>query len=134
MDFPQIDGIAVLAAAAVSIALGFAWYSKILFRDLWLASIGRANEDPKPTSVHFVVLILSVGLMAIGVAVLYAWLKGDGWLDGIKAGVFLYAVTVLPLKFTDLSLERRPWAHFWITAGFHLISFGAMGLVMGLIG
>lgn len=133
MDFPYVDGLAVLAAAAASVVLGFVWFSKPLFMGMWLRSIGKSEEETKPTVTHIVVLLLATVLMAAGVGALYAWLGRGGPVQGMLAGVFLYIVTILPLKFADTFFESRPWTHFWLTAGFQLISFAAMGFVIGLM-
>lgn len=131
MELPQIDVIAALVATAASVVLGFAWFSPMLFQRIWLAGIPR--EEFSPNLFNAVVLLITTFGMALGVGVVYAWVEASGWDAGIEAGVFLYALTILPLKLADTFLERRPMSHFWVTAGFQLLSFALMGLITGLM-
>ena len=45
MEFPEVNYLAVLAAAASAFVLGGLWYSPALFAKKWMAYTGHADCD-----------------------------------------------------------------------------------------
>ena len=95
----RINWLAILIALIAQQILGFTWYSRLLFAEVWMAGIGKRPEDLIPTPGPFIIATIAAILLPIGIAwILHrANLRGikNGALVGLGTGVFLVAPAVL---------------------------------------
>lgn len=129
---PEVNYIAVAAAAVSAFLLGGLWYSPLLFAKPWMAYTGNeCAEGEKPK-----------GNMAVifgGAFVLYL----------IAAFVLAMFLGPMPIKFTTLAglavglcwiatsfgvndlFERRPLGLWLINAGYVVLQYTIMGAIIG---
>jgi hypothetical protein len=134
---PDVNLLAVLAAAAVTFFIGGAWYSPLLFVKPWalangyteerLAAMKETSAPVKAMAISFVVWLV----MAYCFAVLLSWTGLPGWLGGVKLGLLLWvgfaaAVTLVGNLFSD-----RKFLAFVIDAGYELVYLMVMGVILG---
>lgn len=124
---------AVLAAAVANFVIGGLWYSPALFYEPWMRANGFTEEDVKKGSpamifgVSFVFcLIMAANLAAFlaGPQTTLAWAVTAGILAGLGWAALGLGVIAL--------FERRPWSYILINGGYLTVSFGVMGLILGL--
>ena len=122
---------AVLTATVASFVLGGIWFSPILFAKPWMQVTGLSEEELAKGNMakifggsFFLTLIMAFNLAAfLGKESDWAWgltaglLAGVGWVGTALGVIYLF--------------ERRPLKHFLINAGFHAVSFGVIGLILG---
>ena len=130
----DINWLAVLVAAVVTFVLGGLWYGP-LFGKLWKTAEGRAETQPgqqkHPAFVYggsFVLMLIAAAALAITVgpdptvtrAVGAGLIIGIGWVATSFGVNYLFA--------------GRRLALFAVDAGYNVVLFAAMGLVLALIG
>jgi hypothetical protein len=128
--------IGIVLAAVAGFILGGLWYSPALFGHVWAKESGTPethNPDPKAQIRFFVTLfvLLAVAALILG----YIVMRWDGpvpWLDGLKVGALggLLAGTVVGM---DALFERKGPTLFFINAGYYLLSFCVMGVIVALL-
>jgi len=127
----KIHPLAVLLAALATFLIGGLWYSPVLFAKAWMRHTGLTEQDLARGSkaavfggaflnalVASLVLALFLGPKtgaAFGATA--GFMVGFGWVGTSLATTFLF--------------ERRPRALIAIDAGYHVISFTLMGLILG---
>lgn len=119
---------AVLAAVAVNVLVGFAWYSKGLFGTRWMQLIGKTEADLQTNQgAAMGPMPVLAALGAFILANVIAWAGAQSVLDGILVACWvwlgLYAAPVL----MQTLFERRPMALFWIEAGYTLVTLAIAG-------
>ena len=128
--------LGILSAAVAGFILGGLWYSPALFGHVWARESGTPethNPDPKAQIRFFVILLV---LLAAAAATLsYIMMRWDGpvhWLDGLKVGALggLLAGTVVGM---DALFERKGPKLFLINAGYYLLGFCVMGVIVALL-
>jgi len=120
---------AVLLAAVTSFLLGGLWYSKKVFGGIW----NRANGGPPGTGHPAKVFGVSF-VFALLAALAFARLLGpDPTLArAVQAGLlagFGVAATSFGINY---QFAQRPFAMWWVDAGYHTVQFVIFGLVLGL--
>jgi hypothetical protein len=136
MEFPAVNYLAVLAAAASAFVLGGLWYSPILFAKKWMAYTGHADCDGEQTNKGNTGLIFGGAfLLSVAAAYLFALIvMFDDWKSGAIAG----AITGLGFAATSFGIsylfEQRPLGLWLINAGYHVLQFTLYGIVFGLMG
>ena len=123
---------AVLAATVSSFVLGGMWFSPIMFAKTWMRVTGLSEETLAKGNMgkilggsFFLTLIMAVNLaMFLG--------KEADWIWGLTAGLLVGIGWVGTALGVIYLFERRTFKHFLINAGFQAISFGVMGLILGL--
>ena len=124
---------AVLAAALVNFAIGGLWYSPLAFSRAWVAAAGLDEERLRqaPMGRVFVLAFAAALVMALNLAAFIGAGKGVGFavFAGLAAGLGWVAMA---LGVTYL-FERRPLRLWLINAGYLVVAFTAMGLVIGLM-
>ncbi|WP_404344137.1 DUF1761 domain-containing protein [Pseudoalteromonas mariniglutinosa] len=132
MDFSQVDFVAVVFAALSSFMLGAIWYSPILFKRVWMESCGLTELDLQQINPSWVfggsfvlsfiiAFILSLFIdpqATVGVTVGTSFTVGVGWVSCAIGIGYIF--------------EQRPFKLFLINAGYHVLQFTLMGLVLGL--
>jgi hypothetical protein len=136
MDFSAINWLAVIAASLVGFAIGFVWYGP-LFGKAWMASLGITPDKAaqgnmaKIFGLSFVMQLVMAFCLAMffygdptaadaitaGTGTFYGFLTGFGWVAT--------AMTVNALY------EQKPWNYMAINAGFWILVFTLMGLILG---
>ena len=132
MENVSINFIAVVAAAFSMFLIGGLWYSPILFGKIWAKENNFSDEFVKggnKAKIFGGSLFLSI-LMAFNLA---GFVSGyDHWtwgpLGGFLAGFGWVALSIGILYF----FERRSFRLFLINAGYFILSFLVMGLILGL--
>ena len=76
---------AVLVAVVAQQALGFFWYSRALFAEVWMAGIDKRPEDLAPTPGPFALAFLAAVVLATGTA----WVLQHTGRTGVKQGMFV---------------------------------------------
>ncbi len=132
MDPAKLNYLAIGAAAISTFLVGGLWYSPVLFGKAWQKETGLSDETLKqrnPAAVFgpaFVLaLLMAFNLAAFigpdatpGFAVAAAFAAGFGW---VALGM---GVTYL--------FEARSLRLWLIDAGYHVVSFTLMGVILGL--
>jgi hypothetical protein len=129
---PQVNWLAVIAAALSMFVIGGLWYSPVLFARRWQKAAGLSDEQLKGGSMPLIfglAFVLSLlmaanlafflsGVTDIGAAVGYSVAAGLGWAA--------FGLSVVAL------FERRPPSYHLINGGYLTVAFVVMGIILAL--
>lgn len=132
MDLSSVNYLAVLAAAVSSFLIGGVWYSPVLFARAWMREAGIPEERLRENiagvfgGAFVLAVIIALNLACfLGPRAGVAWgagagaLAGVGWAAASLATVFLF--------------ERRSRMLIVIDGGYLVVSYTAMGAIIGLL-
>jgi hypothetical protein len=128
--------LGIVLAALAMFALGSVWFSPVLFVKAWLRETGQ-DPNQKPDGKQMVRTFgLTLVLLLISAAVLDCfisnWSAGEGLLHGLWVGVMggIIAATTTGINYL---FERKSWTLFFINAGYDLVGFCIMGMILSLL-
>lgn len=130
--YPQIDLITILIAAVAQFALGWLWYMPgSPTGRIWMAGVGM-TQPPAPSpkmGLWFVHAVVAAWL----VAMVYAWAKGAGPVDGISVGLMVGLPGAVGAIVEGMTMSPRSGAFLAVQAGYALVGGALMGAVIGLL-
>jgi hypothetical protein len=137
MEFPAVNYLAVLAAAASAFVLGGLWYSPILFAKKWMAYTGNECAEGEQPKGNMGVIFGGAFLLSVIAAYVFALVIPASDL-GLKYGAIAGAMTGFAFAATSFGIsylfEQRPFGLWLINGGYHTLQFTLYGLVLGLMG
>ena len=129
MEF-TLNPIAVLVAAASTFVLGGLWYS-LLFAKPWQRAAGVTDEQL--TSGAPRIFLGSALVSLVMAASLAAFIGGAGLAFGLFAG-FAAGLTFVAAAFgINYLFERRSLKLWAINAGYNVVAFTVMGVIIGAL-
>jgi hypothetical protein len=129
MTLPHINWLAVVAAALVPFAVGSLWYGP-LFAKPWMALTGIKPGTPGQNSMAFT-FATAAALNLIIATSLAMFIGGGDWSFGLLAG-FMAGFTFVAMAYgVTYVFESRPFKLWLINAGYNVVVFTIMGVVLG---
>lgn len=132
MENVSINFFAVFAAALSMFVIGGLWYSPVLFGKVWLkelkedeAFLRKGNQGLIFGSAFLLALIMAFNLAGF-VSGYESWTWG--LVGGILAGLGWVAMSIGMIYL----FERRSFRLFLVNAGYIVISFMVMGIILGI--
>lgn len=137
----EVDYLAVLVAAIVSMAIGFAWYSPALFGKPWMKLMGYTEESIKKAqkgmgpmyALSFVLALVTAYVLFHVMAMSEAFFGEPPVTTGLMTAFWSWVGFVAPVQATDVIFGGKKWKLFWINTGYQLSALLAMGLTLGLM-
>lgn len=126
----NIYWLAVLLATLASFVVGGLWYS-VLFAKVWQREAGVTDEQLKHGTVR--VFVGSFLLAAVMAVVLAAFIGNGGAGFGALAGLATGAAWVAAALGVNYLFERRSLMLFAINASYNVVTFTAMGTIIGAL-
>lgn len=135
---PDVNYLAVAAAALSAFLLGGLWYSPVLFAKKWSAYTGHGDcegEDGKPKG-NSGLIFGGAFLLSLVAAYVFAMFLGramgaqDGALAGFAAGLG-WVATSFGISYL---FEQRPLGLWLINGGYHTLQFTLYGAIIGAMG
>jgi hypothetical protein len=129
---PEVNVLAVIAAAVATFILGGLWYSPALFGKAWQREAGVSDEQLRTSNKG---LIFGVAfLLSLIAAYVFALFLGPrppvslGLGAGFSAGLCWVAASFG----ISYLFERRSFKLFLINGGYHTLQFTIIGLLLAL--
>lgn len=133
MDLSSINWIAVIVATIAGMALGFAWFSPILFLKPWMKEL-KLNEKEMGNNSLGKAIGLSALLTLIAAVSLAMFIGPEGDLSmGTFAGFMAGATFVATFNGIHYLYESKSLKLFLITAGYSTAALTLMGAIIGLL-
>lgn len=130
MDFSVINWLAVVLAGVAAMAIGGLWYGLLLARS-WQRAAGVTDEQLKRGApLAYGVSLLLALVMAI---VLAPFIAGSGVVFGLFAGLAVGLGWVAASLGMITLFERRPFSYWVVNAGYAIVSYTAMGAIIGAL-
>jgi Protein of unknown function (DUF1761) len=127
----SVNVFAVLVAALAGFVIGGSWYGP-LFGKPWMAASGMTREKGAEgnMALTFGLAFVFNAIIAVGISMLLDGHRGllFGLHEGLAAGFFFVATSLGVIYL----FERRPLKHYVINAGYQLVNFAAIGMIVGL--
>ncbi|MFD2443916.1 DUF1761 domain-containing protein [Bacillus sp. CGMCC 1.16607] len=132
-DFAEINYLAVLLATIATMIIGFLWYSPVLFGDVWMKEIGLKPENMSGGGQMTYVL---TALTALGgaflLAILLTLMDERTILSGVTMALLIALSISLKIGMNYL-FESRSKRLYFITIGYHLVSYIVAGIILGIM-
>jgi len=134
-SFAGINWLAVIVSGAAAMMIGFLWYGP-LFGKAWKKANKFTEKDMKNMKIT-PKIAMSLGtinafVMAIFLALILSALNSNSLVNGIIAGVVLWAAIAATTRFNSIIFEQRPLSLFIINAGYDLVTILAMGIILSV--
>ena len=136
-SFAGINFLAVLACAVATMAVGFLWYSPMLFANPWMRSMGIDPNDKaklaelqkgagKTYGLAFVASIASAVVLAkiIGVT------SVNTIPYGMKIGFAVWLGFVTTVQLTGALFGKQPAKLYLINTGYQLVCYLVVGAIL----
>ncbi len=137
----HINYMAVAAAMAASMALGFLWFGP-LFGKAWMADI-KIPPDQKPdpavmrraTSLMVIGSFLTAYVLAHDVQIWRpsVWHIGEdmaNWMYGFEAGFFVWLGFYVPVQLGQVGWENKSWKLFAIHISYYFVMLQLVGTIL----
>lgn len=134
MDFSIADmnALSIVVAALVYFFIGSVWYSPVLFAQAWMKEIGKSKEELNPNPFIYILCFVLTVIASFLLSCIFeiTGLSGlvPGLFAGLAAGLAIAAATAITTMFNDY----RRYKLYLINVGYHVVSFTAMGIVLGI--
>jgi hypothetical protein len=130
---PEINWLAVIAAAISTFALGGLWYSPAMFFKAWQRGAQLTDDQLQkgghPGKIYGGAFVLS--LIAAAVFALFIGPKPD--LGFATAAGFAAGLCWVAASFgINYLFERKTFTLFLVNGGYHTVQFTLFGLIFGL--
>ncbi|HEV7716039.1 MAG TPA: DUF1761 domain-containing protein [Steroidobacteraceae bacterium] len=127
--FSHLNWLAILLAALTGFPIGGVWYGP-LFGRAWMTASGvaRGTGEQNPVKLYGTVLVLNL-IIATSLAMFIG--PNGNWQAGLFAGFMAgFTFVAMALGVTYL-FESRPLKLWLINAGYQVILFTVMGVILG---
>lgn len=135
----DINYLAVLAATASSVVLGFLWFGP-LFGKQWMRAIGvpmpgeitKAMKQSMMRSYALVAVSSFIMAAVLAHALFYVSYFTDVYdiATGVTTALWAWLGFVVPATLGTVLWESRSWRYWFITAGFWLVALVAAGVIL----
>lgn len=137
----EINYLAVLGAAVVSMMLGFLWYSPMVLGTPWMKLKGYTNESLKKAQsemgklygLSFVVALITAYVLSHVMALSMNYYDYPKIQTGFTSAFWMWLGFVMPVQITATIFGDKKWKLLAIDSGYQLASLLGMGTVLGLI-
>jgi len=123
----SINWLAALGAAIAGFVLGVLWYSPIGFLHVWIR-VAQIRRPPTPTPQMFVLLFVLQLVAASGFALLLG--PEPDLTVAVRQAVIVGICLVAASLAVNDTFENRPWRHWLIDSGYHVVRFVIFGLIL----
>ena len=128
-----INWLAVLVAAIIRMAVGFAWYSPPLFLKPWQAVTGVTPESMRAgLGKAMVVDVIASLIMSFALANIIVGANISDWLNGALAGFWVWLGFQATLLVSLWGYENRSLKLIAINLGNNLIALLLMGALLAV--
>ncbi len=131
LDFSEINYWAVIVAAVAHMALGFLWYSPVLFGNVWMKAINLKKEDMKGSAGPIVGSMILAIVIALVLGCLVQLTGSMDTTSGITLGVLIGIIIAATIG-TNFLYENGKATLFYISVGYHFIGIVIMSLIIAL--
>ena len=129
---PQVNFLAIIAAAIAAFVLGGLWYSPVLFGKAWQREVGLSDEELKRGNMARIFgLSLVLSLVAAFVFAMFLGPRPPMQL-GVGAGFSAGLCWVASSFGINYLFARRSLKLFLIDGGYHTLQFTAIGVILAL--
>ena len=139
-------------AIVATMVIGFIWYAPWFpTGKIWIR-LSKMDMNQKPPAAQ---MVMSMVWMVIGAALMMfvyahnmmvyldsfrnAATGGNATyhltaLDGLTGGFFTWLGFIVPLNLNSVAFDKKPWALFWVNAGYYLVALLVAGLLIATVG
>lgn len=133
----DVNLLAVLLAAVAQMALGFLWYSPVLFGNPWMKLMGMTKDSmtkakSKGMQKTYMVSMLAALVTAYVLANVMGMLGTVGLPDAWQTAFWLWLGFVGPVQLTDVLFNNKSMNLYAINTGYQLAGLLAMATVLAL--
>ncbi len=137
----EVNYLAVLVAAVVSMAIGFLWYHPVLFGKQWMKLKGYTSESLKKVqkemgklyALSFVVALVTAYVLSHVMTFSENYFGYPMLQTGLTTAFWMWLGFMMPVQITATIFGDKKWKLFAIDTGYQLVSVLAMGVVLGLM-
>ncbi len=131
-----MNPFAIILSAIASQALGFFWYSPMLFGKEWMKLTGLKEKDSekmkkgagKAYTLAFLLALLEAFILDRFVSLTQAHTV----LEGAQLGFMAWLGFTLTSMFTTNLFQNKPKKLFYIDCGYHMVAIMIMGAILAL--
>ncbi len=141
MAIPNVDinYLAVLVSAIVSIIIGSLWYSPLLFGNAWMKAGGISMKEMEKAKkkgmgrLYFAAFIGSL-VMAFVLGIFIKLVGIGSFLEGMQIGFWLWLGFIVPVLLGSVLWEGRSVKYYLINVSYQLVNLALMGGILAVLG
>ncbi len=139
MIISQVNMLAVVVAAVVSMVLGFLWYSPYLFGKQWMKLSGLNSKEldkaKKGMSKLYGVSFVSTIILAFILSTVLSWSGASTLIEAVTVGFLVWVGFVATVQLTDVLFSKEKNTNLYlINTGYQLVGLVLMSAVINLLG
>mgnify|MGYP003394409019 FL=1 len=137
----DVNYLAVLIAAIVSMVLGFLWYSPMVVGKQWMKLKGYTAESLKKEqkemskfyALSFVLALVTAYVLTHVMAMAMNFFNYTPLSTGLTSAFWMWLGFVMPVQASAQIFGEKKWGLLVIDSGYQLLSLLGMGAVLGLL-
>lgn len=137
----EVNIVAIILAGVASMAVGFLWYSPLLFAKPWMKLMGYTEksmeaakkEMGKTYAISFVASLITAYVLAHVMTLSESFFHYAPIYAGVSTAFWMWLGFVGPVQLTDALFGSKKWNLFFINTGYQLASMVVMGVVIALL-
>ena len=131
VQLAEVNYFAVLIATVTTMVLGFLWYSPVLLGNAWMKYRGLSKNEMSGGGAMTYVLTALTALGGSFILALLLTLADESTMsDGLVVGLLIGISVSLKIGMNYL-FEGHKLGLYFITIGYHLVSYAIAGLIIG---
>lgn len=135
-----VNWLAIIVAAIANMAIGYAWYSDMLFGKQYRKLMGVSESAAKPKGDFMVKMMVigTIGALFMAFVLAHAetfagsYLGTSGVMLGLQTGFWNWLGFMVPIMLASYLYEKRPVSLVIINSGYWLVAMLVMGVIIAL--
>jgi hypothetical protein len=133
LPLDQVNFLAVLVGAIISMVVGFVWYAQPVFGKLWMRTSGISQEDVEGgPGLGYLWTFVGSLVAAFVLSLLIISMQSASFPEGATAGVLVGVGFAATATLANAIFESKHLGAWAINAGYQIVSLAIIGGVLAI--